>query len=131
MQLPDNISLLFSVPQNPSVATIKDQTDPEFFYDLKLHFREDPNHWKNVWEYRKLNWKEPYNNFQRDCEENYIKDHLKTMEFDLELFLKKNTNVSAEEGAKMFCGKWKGYANTYGVEFVRRAIRRYQLEKMQ
>lgn len=102
-----------------------DPIDPSYFLDLKEHldknqeYRKARIEWRkskpSLWDLRRA--KEEY--FQVFCQED-----LPTFNDDITRFLAINQELSISEAAKKFCDKWRGYSNTYGIEFVERAMRR-------
>lgn len=129
MILSDDISLLLPVFNSPSLHDISIDPDPNYFYDLKLHFRQKADHWKNVKQYRKNHSENRDNRYRMDGEINYIKDEIKTLHQDIEYFMRANPSMNAREGAQVFCKKWRGYLLVYGEEIVRRAFLRCEYYK--
>jgi hypothetical protein len=48
MLLSDNISCIFQVPTIKTLNSLEEVKDPSFTFDVKLHFRQRPDHWKEV-----------------------------------------------------------------------------------
>lgn len=42
---------------------------------------------------------------------------------DLETFKKGHPDLTEDESVTKICNEWKGYANVYGEEFIRRTFR--------
>lgn len=103
-----------------------DPTDPSYFLDLKEHL--DTNQ-----EYRKarIGWRKSHPELfdmyavKERFFEYYCITDLPTFHNDIVAFLNVHRVLSVEDAAQKFCDKWRGYENTYGVEFVERAIRRH------
>jgi len=119
MQISD---ILYHKPSSEPIST---PIDPTYYKDLKTHLNNNLEYRKARIEWRKLNPKisDMYTVKERFFD--YYKEHdLPTFHNDIELFVRNHPELSAEDGAKMFCEKFRGYQMTYGVEFVERAIRR-------
>ena len=56
----------------------------------------------------------------------YCEKDLPVFQRDIEIFVNYYPDLPTGEIAKIFCGEFKGYEKTYGMEFVERAIRRCQ-----
>ena len=104
-----------------------DPSDPSYFLDLKEHLQQNEDYRKERREWRKGQpaswdmWRIKEEFFQVFCEKD-----LPVFHRDIEIFVNFYPDLSADEIAKIFCDKWKGYEKMYGVEFVERAIRRCQ-----
>lgn len=125
MILTDSVSCLLHAHSDDLMhfEDIPENKDPDYFFDLKKLFRQKEDHWKNVKQYRKTHFKENHENkYRMDGEINYIKDVSDLYHQDIEWFCRGNPHMNAGEAAQAFCAKYRGYANVYGVEFVRRAI---------
>lgn len=46
MLLSDNVSCVLQVPTIKTLSSLKEVKDPSFLFDVKLHFRQRPDHWK-------------------------------------------------------------------------------------
>lgn len=128
MQLKEDISLLLQIPKPPTITTINPPIDPSYFFDLKAHLDNNQDYRKARIEWRKAKpvawdlWRVKDEFFQYYCE-----NDLPTFHQDIFYAVRAHPKLSAEDGAKMFCARWKGYEMTYGEEFVRRAIERCKL----
>lgn len=125
MDLSDNVSLILSHLPEPTITTVQPSKDLLYYKDLKEHLDKNEEYRKARIIWRKLHpgILDMYTVKERFFE--YYKEHdLPTFHTDIERFLNIHPELSAEEGAKMFCAKWKGYDMTYGEEFVKRAVER-------
>ncbi len=124
MQISD---FLFHKPPSEIIST---PIDPSYFPDLKNHLDKNPDYIKSRIAWRKLNpgILDMFTVKERFFE-HYKENDLPTFHNDIEIFIRNHPEISVEDGAKMFCEKFRGYQMTYGVEFVERAIRRYSYEK--
>lgn len=129
MNLSDNISLLLPIFSPVALEDIPVNPDPEYFFDLKKHFRQNPEHWKNVKQYRRTHFEEKDNRYRMEGEINYLRNEIKTFHKDIEYFILANPSMNHREAAEAFCLKWRGYLLTYGVEITERAIVRYEYYK--
>jgi hypothetical protein len=129
MLLSDNISSLLPIFASSSLDNIPVNPDPEYFFDLKLHFRKKQDHWKTVKQYHKTHPEERDNRYYMDGEINYLNDEVKTFHQDIEYFLLANPSMSHREAEEAFCSKWRGYLHVYGVGIVDRAILRIEYYK--
>ena len=108
---------------NPHWGTIQETSDPEYFYDLKLLFRQKSGHWKAVKQYRITHYNEDHDNkYRMDGEINYIKDATKLYNSDISWFIKAYPDMKPSEASNVFCSKYAGYLNVYGIEWTERAI---------
>lgn len=123
IQLSDNVSLILTHPPEPTITTHHPSKDPSYFFDLKEHLNNNSEYIKARITWRKLH-PEILDMFtvKERFFEYYKENDLPTFHRDIETFLRNHHELTAEDGAKMFCGKFKGYEMTYGVEFVKRAI---------
>jgi len=116
MLLSDNVSCVLQVPTIKTLSSLKEVNDPSFPFDVKLHFRQRPDHWKEVQAFRFEN----KIHYTRDAETEYCKHKIELLNSDILLFLRKHPEASSQE----FCKAYRGYALTYGEELIRRAILR-------
>ena len=116
MLLSDNISCIFQVPTIKTLSSLKEIKDPSFLFDVKLHFRQRHDHWKEVQAYRFEN----KIHFVRDAETEYCKHKIELLNNDLSLYLRKYPD--AEEAFQAFSKAMKGYVLTYGEGLIRRAL---------
>lgn len=114
----------------PTSDTIPSPIDPTYFKDLKKHLDKNPDYIKSRIEWRKFNPSilDMYTVKERFFEY-YKANDLPTFHNDIELFVRNHPDLSVEDGAKMFCEKYRGYDGTYGREFVERAITRCKHEE--
>lgn len=128
MQLSDNVSLILQHSHPLTIFTLPEPQDPTYLFDLKTHLNDNPEYRKARIEWKKTKpihwdlWRVKEEFFQYYCE-----NDLPTFHQDIFYFVRAHPGLSPEEGAKAFCGKWKGYEKTYGEEFVRRAMLRCEL----
>jgi len=121
------ISDLLYHKTTPGITFPPDPGDPNFFLDLKSHLDDNLDYRKQRIKWRKTKpatwdmWRIKEEFFQEFCEKD-----LPVFHRDIEIFVNFYPDLPAEEIAKLFCAKWKGYEKTYGIEFVERAIRRCQ-----
>ncbi len=125
MELSDNISILLTHPQELNINTLPIHSDPLYFKDLKNYLDKNEDYRKARIAWRKFH-SEILDMFTvKDRFFEYYKENdLPTFHRDIETFLRNHPELTVEEGAMVFCSKWKGYEKTYGVEFVRRAMER-------
>jgi len=129
MQLSDNISLILQHPQPLTLSTLPEPHDPTFLSDLKKHLDQNLEYKKARIAWRKtrpgindlFTVKEQF--FEEFCEKD-----LPVFYKDIYYFIRDAPDISPEDGAKQFCARWKGYAMTYGEEFVRRAIVKFKYD---
>ena len=109
----------------PSSETIQTPVDPTYYKDLKAHLDNNLEYRKARIEWRKLNPRisDMYTVKERFFEYYKVND-LPTFHRDIDTFVRNHPALSVEDGAKMFCERFRGYDGTYGREFVERAIRR-------
>jgi len=106
-----------------------DPDDPSYFLDLKDHLDKNLDYRKHRIEWRKGQpaswdmWRIKEEFFQMFCEKD-----LPVFHRDIEIFVNYYPDLPTGEIAKIFCGEFKGYEKTYGIEFVERAIRRCKHE---
>lgn len=116
MLLSDNISCIFQVPTIKTLNSLEEVKDPSFPFDVKLHFRQRPDHWKEVQAFRFEN----KIHYTRDAETEYCKHKIELLNNDLSLYLRKYPD--AEEAFQAFSKAMKGYVLTYGEGLIRRAL---------
>lgn len=122
------ISAFLYQKSTPNLIFPPEPQDPSYYYDLKTHLDQNQDYRTSRIEWRKtrpdlkdmFRVKELF--FQKFREED-----LPTFHQDVFYFMRAHPELTPEDGARMFCGKWKGYEKTYGVEFVERAMRRCEL----
>lgn len=121
------VSIFMQIPPNSLYTELKETIDPEYYSDLKNHLNNNPDYRKARIEWRKKNpqFKTLFQ-VREEFFKHYKETDLQTFHRDIFYFVLNNPDISSDEGAKMFCSKWKGYEKTYGVEFTRRAIERCQ-----
>lgn len=118
MLLSSDVSCLFQVPKSLTIQSIGEVKDPSFTFDVKLHFRQRPDHWKEVQAFRFEN----KIHYTRDAETEYVKHKIELLNNDLSLYLRKYPDV--DEAFQAFNKSMKGYVLTYGEELIRRALQR-------
>lgn len=118
MLLSDNISCIFQVPTIKTLNSLEEVKDPSFLFDVKLHFRQRPDHWKEVQKFRFEN----KIHYTRDAETEYCKHKIELLNNDLSLYLRKYPDV--DEAFQAFNKSMKGYVLTYGEGLIRRALQR-------
>ena len=118
MLLSDNVSCVLQVPTIKTLSSLEEVKDPSFPFDVKLHFRQRPDHWKEVQAYRFEN----KIHFTRDAETEYCKHKIELLNNDLSLYLRKYPDV--DEAFQAFNKSMKGYVLTYGEGLIRRALKR-------
>ena len=116
MLLSDNVSCVLQVPTIKTLSSLKEVKDPSFLFDVKLHFRQRPDHWKEVQKFRFEN----KIHYTRDAETEYVKHKIELLNNDLSLYLRKYPDI--EEATQAFCKAMKGYVLTYGEGLIRRAL---------
>jgi len=125
MELSDNVSLILTHPSEPTITTVQPSKDIFYFKDLKERLDHDEKYRKARIAWRNLHPDIVYTFTVKERFFEYYKEKdLPTFHNDIEIFLRNHPELSAEDGARMFCAKWKGYEKTYGQEFVRRAMER-------
>jgi hypothetical protein len=126
LQLSDSVSILLHNPQEP--LQFPSQEDPTYFFDLKNHLQNNPEYRTDRKEYYK---KHPNWCLYRARDE-FAREYVQTFHEDIKVFLRRFYPEISEdtytEAAQAFCLKWKGYSNTYGLEFVERAISRCTID---
>jgi hypothetical protein len=118
MLLSDNVSCVLQVPTIKTLSSLEEVKDPSFPFDVKLHFRQRPDHWKEVQKFRFKN----KIHYTRDAETEYVKHKIELLNNDLSLYLRKYPDV--DEAFQAFYKSMKGYVLTYGEELIRRALQR-------
>ena len=105
MLLSDNISCIFQVPTIKTLSSLEEVKDPSFPFDVKLHFRQRPDHWKEVQAFRFVN----KIHYTRDAETEYVKHKIELLNNDLSLYLskyrdwetdRKSTRLNSSHSAK-------------------------------
>jgi len=120
MLLSDSVACLLQVPPVPTLKSIQEKIDPDYFLELKEHLQLNIEYRKERKEFYKLH---PSWCIYRARDE-FARQYIETFHRDIEFFVKAHPDLSIEESTRAFCQKWRGYANLYGEEFVRRAITR-------
>lgn len=106
-----------------------DPGDPNFFLDLKKHLDNNTEYRKQRIEWRKTGSSSPdMARIKIEFFEVFREKEMPTFWSDIQIYVNFYPDLSADEIAKIFCGEFKGYEKTYGIEFVERAIRRCQNE---
>jgi hypothetical protein len=116
MLLSDNVSCVLQVPTIKTLSSLEEVKDPSFPFDVKLHLRQRPDHWKEVQKFRFEN----KIHYTRDAETEYVKHKIELLNSDIFYFLRAHPDASSQE----FCNAFRGYALTYGEELIRRALQR-------
>lgn len=118
-----NVSALLQVPQLHYFDSSKLKENDTFMLELKTVVAQNPECLKERIEYHKKYPK--WSNYK--AKDEFFWQYTESFFRDIDNYLSWHHFTTPEEASRALCSEWKGYANMYGEDLIRRAFERVML----